>query len=147
MQYIFTKNDKKIPFDNIRKITGSDNAPVALEITFREKKLQEAGISDGELKIIVQDMEEMLEFTAFTEEGILLNVYFKYNKLDEISYKYNRWISNMNSDAGIISDDIETDNLIIVTLLKQSDVENKLDDTNETVNAMVLALAEMIGGN
>lgn len=155
MQYILTKNGKRMPFNNIRRITGTNNVPVALEITFCVQELQKNEISEESLKRVMQDPKELVELTAFTDGDILLNTYFRYSKVEEIRYKYN--CQTIQSLPVIMESDSDTENtisdesteiyedLIIVTLLRQNEIESKLDDVNQTIDAMVLTLADIMG--
>lgn len=164
MQYILTKNGKRLPFHNVRKVTDNNNQPVSLILSFRETELQTAGFTDASLRIAMKNPEETLELTAYNEADILLNTYFRYCKLDEISCKYDYLISpyipaiesqeaQMDEEGNIIVPAIEgveavpeiRDTLIIVTLLKQSELETKVEDTSRTVDAMAVAMAEMMG--
>lgn len=161
MQFIITKNNKKIPFYNARKIVDSNNAPVSIIITFRNSELN-MGLQD--LKAILSDESKMQEFKTVNESEVLLNSYYQYAKLDEINYKYNCVVSpyipavprrdeltdeqgNVIMPAQEAQNEIPevTDDLITVTLLKKNDFEKQLEDTKETVNAITVAMAEMMG--
>lgn len=164
MQYILTKTGKRLPFHNARKVTDNNNQPVSLIVSFRETELQTAGFTDALLRTAMKNPEETLELATYNEADILLNTYYRYCKLDEISCKYDYLISayvpaiepqeaQMDEEGNVIVPAIEgteeipevRDTLIIVTLLKQSELETKVEDTSRTVDAMAVAMAEMMG--
>ena len=108
--------------------------------------------------------EETTELAAYNESDVLLNRYYRYSKLDEVSCKYNYLISpyvpateaqdgQTDEEGNIIVPAVEgtdeipevRDTLIMVTLLKQNDLEAKVDDTSKTVDAIAVAMAEMMG--
>lgn len=164
MQYILTKTGKRLPFHNARKVTDNNNQPVSLIVSFRETELQTAGFTDALLRTAMKNPEETLELAAYNEADILLNTYYRYCKLDEISCKYDYLISpyvpsiepqeaQTDEEGNVIAPAVEgteeipevRDTLIIVTLLKQSELETKVEDTSRTVDAMAVAMAEMMG--
>lgn len=146
MQYILTKTGKRIPFQNVRKVTDSNNLPVSLIALVRETELQAAGFTDESLKATLKNPEETIELATYNQAGALLNTYYKYSKLDEISCKYDYLISPY-VPAIEDSDEIPEvrDTVLTVTLLKQSELESKVADTSKTVDAMAIAMAEMMG--
>ena len=161
MQYILTKKEKEIPFYNIRKTVNSSKQPIAVIVTFRGSEIESKGIL---LEEVMRDPEETMELKTYNEAGILMNTYYGYSKLDEMSYKYNCLISpyvpaieeveevvdeegNIITPAVAGSEEIPEvrDTLITITLLKKDDLENKIENTNETVNAMAVAMAKIMG--
>lgn len=164
MQYILTKTGKRIPFYNVRKVTDGNNLPVSLIALFRETDLQEAGFTSESLKADLKNSEETVELATYNQAGALLNTYCRYSKLDEISCKYDYLISpyvpaiapqeaqtdeNGNITVPAIEGAAEIpevkDTMLMVTLLKQSELEIKVEDTSKTVDAMAVAMAEMMG--
>lgn len=145
MQYILTKNGQKLPFYNSRKIFGEDNNPRALELTFLLSEIQSAEFDEASMTSLMKDSDGMKEFSAYNESDVLLNTYYQYNRLDEVSYKYNFTISQQNDDDAM-NLGTEPDTMITVTLLKQSELEVMVKDTNEAVDAMAVAMAEILGG-
>lgn len=164
MQYILTKTGERIPFHNVRKVTDNNNQPVSLIVSFRETELQAAGFTEELLRAIMKNPAETIELAAYNESEIPLNAYYGYSKLDEISSKYDYLISSyipatepvgaqMDEDGNIIVPAVEgteeipevRDTLIIVALLKQSELEAKVEDTSRTVDAIAVAMAEMMG--
>lgn len=161
MQYILTKKEKEIPFYNIRKTVNSSKQPIAVIVTFRGSEIESKGIL---LEEVMRDPKETLELKTYNEAGILMNTYYGYSKLDEVSYKYDCLISpyvpaveateevvdeegNIITPATTGNDEIPEvrDTLITITLLKKDDLESKIENTNETVNAMVVAMAQIMG--
>lgn len=161
MQNILTKKEKEIPFYNIRKTVDSSKQPIAIIVTFRGSELESNEIL---LEEVMQDPEETQELKIYNEAGILMNTYYGYTKLDEVSYKYDCLISPyvpaieaveevVDEEGNIITPAIAgskeipevRDKLVTITLLKKDDLECKIEDTNETVNAMAVAMAKMIG--
>lgn len=161
MQYILTKKEKKIPFYNVRKTVTPSKQPMAVIITFRGSEIESNGIL---LEDVMQNPKETLELKIYNEAGILMNTYYGYNKLDEVSYKYDCLISpyvpaieavkeTVDGEGNIITPAIAgseeipevRDTLITITLLKRDDLEYKIEDTNETVNAMAVAMAKIMG--
>ena len=147
MQNILTKKEKEIPFYNIRKTVDSSKQPIAIIVTFRGSELESNEIL---LEEVMQDPEETQELKIYNEAGILMNTYYGYTKLDEVSYKYDCLISPYvpaieAAIAGSKEIPEVRDKLVTITLLKKDDLECKIEDTNETVNAMAVAMAKMIG--
>lgn len=164
MQYIFTKNGKKIPFYNIRKIVDSNNQPVSIMISFRESELVGKKLTIMSLIELMKDTTEIAELSAYTEFDILLNTYHNYSKLDETSCKYGYLISpyipaiepkeaQVDKEGNILIPATEgaeavpeiRDTLLTVILLKQNDLEVRVNDTSKTVDAIAVAIAEMMG--
>jgi len=162
MQYILSKKGKEIPFYNIRKVIGSNNLPVSIIVSFRKSELESKGINIEEL---LHDPEETIELKTHNGEGMLLNTYYGYNKLDEMNHKYDYIVSpyipaieaieeqvdeegNIIVPAAAATEEVPEvkDTLITATLLKRNEYELKLDDTSKTVDAMAVAMAEMMGG-
>ncbi len=161
MQYILTKKEKKVPFYNIRKTVNSSRQPLAVIVTFRGSEIESDGILMEE---VMQDLKETMELKAYNEAGILMNTYFCYSKLDEVNYKYDCLISSyvpaieaveevVDEEGNVITPAIAgseeipevRDTLISVTLLKSDDLEQKIEDTNKTVNAVAVAMAKIMG--
>lgn len=164
MQYIITQNGKNLPIFNTRKIVGRDNLPVSLILSFRATEIQTAGYTEETLKDLMLNQGETAELTMYNESNVMLNQYYKYSKLDEVSCKYNYLISPYvpateaqaevtDEEGNVLVPAIEAteeipevrDTLIVVTLLKQNELEAKIDDTTKTVDAMAVAMAEMMG--
>lgn len=161
MQYILTKKEKEIPFYNIRKTVNSSKQPIAVIITFRGSELES---KETLLEEVMQDPAETQELKTYNEAGIQMNTYYGYSKLDEVSYKYDCLISPyvpvveateevVDEEGNIITPAIAgseeipevRDTLVTITLLKMDDLESKIENTNETVNAIAVAMAQIMG--
>lgn len=161
MQYILTKKEEKIPFYNIRKVMNSDNQPISIVILFRKSELDANGILIEE---VLQDSNELQELRIYNDSDILMNTYHGYNRLDEVGYKYDYVISsyvpavipveeevdeegNVVTAATVGREEIPEvrDTIVTVVLSKNDDLENKIEDINKTVNAMAVAMAEIMG--
>lgn len=164
MQYILTKNNNRLPFYNIRKVTDNNNQPISIVISFRESELLTANYTITSLIDLMKDATTIGELSTYSESNILLNTYHSYSKLDETSCRYKYLISpyipavepqeeQVDEDGNVVIPAIEgteavpevRDTLLTVTLLKQSDLEVKIDDTSKTVDAIAVAIAEIMG--
>lgn len=164
MQYILLKNGNRLPFYNVRKVTNNNNQPVSLVISFRESELLATNFTVISLMELMKNVEAIEEVSTYNESSILLNTYHSYSKLDEISCTYDYLISpfipavepqeeQLDEEGNVLVPAFEgtkeipevRDTLLKVTLLKQSDLEIKVNDTSRTVDAMAVAMAEMMG--
>lgn len=126
----------------------------ALEIQILESQVQEV-----ELLELFKTESELSTLTLMSDQDVFENQYVNYSKLDTYGIKSDFIVKEaVEGQEAVLDEDGKTireavtsepaviDNLITVKLLKKSDLECKVDNNCQLVDAMSVALAQMIGG-
>ena len=161
MQYMINKSGDKIPFYNVRRVDDSDNNPISLHIQFR---MSELTFSKETLESWLKNNIAISELKAVNDVGVWLNSYYDYSKLDSLECRYNVLITPYQPEMPAQEEQLDEDGKVIVPaitgqeevpevrddvitaiLLKVSDVERRLTDTTTTVDAIAVAMAEIMG--
>mgnify|MGYP007045697604 CR=1 FL=1 len=126
----------------------------ALEVMILESQISEINLLD-----IFKSEEQLETLTLRSDQDVFENQYIKYSKLDTYGIQYKYIVREATEGSGEVLDEdgniiraeilpepAVVDNLITVRLLKKSDLESKVDSNTQLVDAMSVAIAEMIGG-
>ena len=94
-----------------------------------------------------------------SDQGILENQYMNYSKLDTYNIQNDYivkeaiggWSAIVDEEGHTVSEEVTAepaliDNLITIRLLKKSDLERKVDNNVQLIDAMSVALAQIMGG-
>lgn len=149
MSKLITVSGNTIPiFNVIRNISVP-----SLEIQVLESKLEGLALLD-----VLQQAEDLSTLTLNSDHDIFENQYINYTKLDSYGIQYNYVVHDAvaaieavyDDEGNVIAPAIPAtpqivDNLITATLLQKSDLECKVESNIQMVNAMSVAIAEIIG--
>ena len=126
----------------------------ALEIQILESQVQEIDL----LKLFKTE-SELSTFTLMSDQEILENQYMNYSKLDTYNIQNDYiakeaiggWSAIVDEEGHTVSEEVTAepaliDNLITIRLLKKSDLERKVDNNVQLIDAMSVALAQIMGG-
>ena len=126
----------------------------ALEIQILESQVQEIDL----LKLFKTE-SELSTLTLMSDQGILENQYMNYSKLDTYNIQNDYivkeaiggWSATVDEEGHTVSEEVTAepaliDNLITIRLLKKSDLERKVDNNVQLIDAMSVALAQIMGG-
>ena len=126
----------------------------ALEIQILESQVQEIDL----LKLFKTE-SELSTLTLMSDQGILENQYMNYSKLDTYNIQNDYivkeaiggWSAIVDEEGHTVSEEVTAepaliDNLITIRLLKKSDLERKVDNNVQLIDAMSVALAQIMGG-
>ena len=126
----------------------------ALEIQILESQVQEIDL----LKLFKTE-SELSTFTLMSDQEILENQYMNYSKLDTYNIQNDYIVKEaIEGQSAIVDEEGHTvleevtaapatiDNLITIRLLKKSDLECKVDNNGQLIDAMSVALAQIMGG-
>ena len=126
----------------------------ALEIQILESQVQEIDL----LKLFKTE-SELSTLTLMSDQEILENQYMNYSKLDTYNIQNDYIVKEaiegqsaiVDEEGHTVSEEVTAapaaiDNLITIRLLKKSDLECKVDNNGQLIDAMSVALAQIMGG-
>ena len=150
MSKLVTTTGISIPVFNVVRYP----AVPALEIQILESQVQEIDL----LKLFKTE-SELSTLTLMSDQGILENQYMNYSKLDTYNIQNDYivkeaiggWSAIVDEEGHTVSEEVTAepaliDNLITIRLLKKSDLERKVDNNVQLIDAMSVALAQIMGG-
>lgn len=149
MSKLITMSGISIPVFNVIRHQASPS----LEILVLESQVS------GDLRDTFSAEEQLSILTLKSDQDVFENQYVNYSKLDTYEVQYGYIVKEaiegraaiLDEDGKVISEEIPAeqaviDNLIKVRLLKKSDLECKVDNNKQMVDAMSVAIAQIIGG-
>ena len=150
MSKLVTTTGISIPVFNVVRYP----AVPALEIQILKSQVQEIDL----LKLFKTE-SELSTLTLMSDQGILENQYMNYSKLDTYNIQNDYivkeaiggWSAIVDEEGHTVSEEVTAapaaiDNLITIRLLKKSDLECKVDNNVQLIDAMSVALAQIMGG-
>ena len=150
MSKLVTTTGISIPVFNVVRYP----AIPALEIQILKSQVQEIDL----LKLFKTE-SELSTLTLMSDQGILENQYMNYSKLDTYNIQNDYivkeaiggWPAIVDEEGHTVSEEVTAepaliDNLITIRLLKKSDLECKVDNNGQLIDAMSVALAQIMGG-
>ena len=150
MSKLVTTTGISIPVFNVVRYP----AVPALEIQILKSQVQEIDL----LKLFKTE-SELSTLTLMSDQGILENQYMNYSKLDTYNIQNDYivkeaiggWSAIVDEEGHTVSEEVTAepaliDNLITIRLLKKSDLECKVDNNGQLIDAMSVALAQIMGG-
>ena len=150
MSKLVTTTGISIPVFNVVRYP----AVPALEIQILESQVQEIDL----LKLFKTE-SELSTLTLMSDQEILENQYMNYSKLDTynilndyiVKEAIGGWSAIVDEEGHTVSEEVTAepaliDNLITIRLLKKSDLERKVDNNVQLIDAMSVALAQIMGG-
>ena len=136
-----------------RQVIRNQNVP-SLEVQILQSQAQEIDL----LKLFKTE-SELSTLTLMSDQGILENQYMNYSKLDTYNIQNDYivkeaiggWSAIVDEEGHTVSEEVTAepaliDNLITIRLLKKSDLERKVDNNVQLIDAMSVALAQIMGG-
>ena len=150
MSRLVTMTGISVPVFNVIR---NQNVP-SLEVQILQSQAQEIGL----LKLFKTE-SELSTLTLMSDQGILENQYMNYSKLDTYNIQNDYivkeaiggWSAIVDEEGHTVSEEVTAepaliDNLITIRLLKKSDLERKVDNNVQLIDAMSVALAQIMGG-
>ena len=150
MSRLVTMTGISVPDFNVIR---NQNVP-SLEVQILQSQAQEIDL----LKLFKTE-SELSTLTLMSDQGILENQYMKYSKLDTYNIQNDYivkeaiggWSAIVDEEGHTVSEEVTAepaliDNLITIRLLKKSDLERKVDNNVQLIDAMSVALAQIMGG-
>ena len=150
MSKLVTTTGISIPVFNVVRYP----AVPALEIQILKSQVQEIDL----LKLFKTE-SELSTLTLMSDQGILENQYMNYSKLDTYNIQNDYIVKEaiegqsaiVDEEGHTVSEEVTAapaaiDNLITIRLLKKSDLECKVDNNGQLIDAMSVALAQIMGG-
>ena len=150
MSRLVTKTGISVPVFNVIR---NQNVP-SLEVQILQSQAQEIDL----LKLFKTE-SELSTLTLMSDQGILENQYMNYSKLDTYNIQNDYivkeaiggWSAIVDEEGHTVSEEVTAepaliDNLITIRLLKKSDLERKVDNNVQLIDAMSVALAQIMGG-
>ena len=150
MSKLVTTTGISIPVFNVVRYP----AVPALEIQILESQVQEIDL----LKLFKTE-SELSTLTLMSDQEILENQYMNYSKLDTYNIQNDYIVKEaiegqsaiVDEEGHTVSEEVTAepaliDNLITIRLLKKSDLECKVDNNGKLIDAMSVALAQIMGG-
>ena len=150
MSKLVTTTGISIPVFNVVRYP----AVPALEIQILESQVQEIDL----LKLFKTE-SELSTLTLMSDQEILENQYMNYSKLDTYNILNDYIVKEaiegrsaiVDEEGHTVSEEVTAepaliDNLITIRLLKKSDLECKVDNNGKLIDAMSVALAQIMGG-
>lgn len=150
MSKLVTTTGISIPVFNVVRYP----AVPALEIQILESQVQEIDL----LKLFKTE-SELSTLTLMSDQEILENQYMNYSKLDTYNILNDYIVKEaiegrsaiVDEEGHTVSEEVTAepaliDNLITIRLLKKSDLERKVDNNVQLIDAMSVALAQIMGG-
>ena len=150
MSKLVTTTGISIPVFNVVRYP----AIPALEIQILKSQVQEIDL----LKLFKTE-SELSTLTLMSDQGILENQYMNYSKLDTYNILNDYIVKEaiegrsaiVDEEGHTVSEEVTAepaliDNLITIRLLKKSDLECKVDNNGQLIDAMSVALAQIMGG-
>ena len=150
MSRLVTMTGISVPVFNVIR---NQNVP-SLEVQILQSQAQEIDL----LKLFKTE-SELSTLTLISDQGILENQYMNYSKLDTYNIQNDYivkeaiggWSAIVDEEGHTVSEEVTAepaliDNLITIRLLKKSDLERKVDNNVQLIDAMSVALAQIMGG-
>ena len=150
MSRLVTMTGISVPVFNVIR---NQNVP-SLEVKILQSQAQEIDL----LKLFKTE-SELSTLTLMSDQGILENQYMNYSKLDTYNIQNDYivkeaiggWSAIVDEEGHTVSEEVTAepaliDNLITIRLLKKSDLERKVDNNVQLIDAMSVALAQIMGG-
>lgn len=150
MSRLVTMTGISVPVFNVIR---NQNVP-SLEVQILQSQAQEIDL----LKLFKTESELSI-LTLMSDQGILENQYMNYSKLDTYNIQNDYivkeaiggWSAIVDEEGHTVSEEVTAepaliDNLITIRLLKKSDLERKVDNNVQLIDAMSVALAQIMGG-
>lgn len=150
MSRLVTMTGISVPVFNVIR---NQNVP-SLEVQILQSQAQEI----DPLKLFKTE-SELSTLTLMSDQGILENQYMNYSKLDTYNIQNDYivkeaiggWSAIVDEEGHTVSEEVTAepaliDNLITIRLLKKSDLERKVDNNVQLIDAMSVALAQIMGG-
>ena len=150
MSKLVTTTGISIPVFNVVRYP----AIPALEIQILKSQVQEIDL----LKLFKTE-SELSTLTLMSDQEILENQYMNYSKLDTYNILNDYIVKEaiegrsaiVDEEGHTVSEEVTAapatiDNLITIRLLKKSDLECKVDNNGQLIDAMSVALAQIMGG-
>ena len=150
MSRLVTMTGISVPVFNVIR---NQNVP-SLEVQILQSQAQEIDL----LKLFKTE-SELSTLTLMSDQGILENQYMNYSKLDTYNIQNDYidkeaiggWSAIVDEEGHTVSEEVTAepaliDNLITIRLLKKSDLERKVDNNVQLIDAMSVALAQIMGG-
>ena len=150
MSRLVTMTGISVPVFNVIR---NQNVP-SLEVQILQSQAQEIDL----LKLFKTE-SELSTLTLMSDQGILENQYMNYSKLDTYNIQNDYivkeaiggWSAIVDEEGHTVSEEVTAapaaiDNLITIRLLKKSDLECKVDNNGQLIDAMSVALAQIMGG-
>lgn len=150
MSRLVTMTGISVPVFNVIR---NQNAP-SLEVQILQSQVQEIDL----LKLFKTE-SELSTLTLMSDQGIFENQYMNYSKLDTYNIQNDYivkeaiegWSAIVDEEGHTVSEEVtaepaQIDNLITIRLLKKSDLERKVDNNVQLIDAMSVALAQIMGG-
>lgn len=157
MQKLITSSGKNI---SIFHIIRHQTTP-SLEVKILESSLT---IGQDALMAILRTPYELSRLTLKTEDDVFMNQYQNYSKMDTYSVKHNYVVKHavdtvpateemLDEEGNVIQEATPAipavpevvDNLITIFLLQRSEMENQIENNTLLVDAMSIAIAEILG--
>ena len=149
MSRLVTMTGISVPVFNVIR---NQNVP-SLEVQILQSQAQEIDL----LKLFKTE-SELSTLTLMSDQGILENQYMNYSKLDTYNIQNDYivkeaiggWSAIVDEEGHTVSEEVTAepaliDNLITIRLLKKSDLERKVDNNVQLIDAMSVALAQIMG--
>ena len=150
MSRLVTMTGISVPVFNVIR---NQNVP-SLEVQILQSQAQEIDL----LKLFKTE-SQLSTLTLMSDQGILENQYMNYSKLDTYNIQNDYivkeaiggWSAIVDEEGHTVSEEVTAepaliDNLITIRLLKKSDLERKVDNNVQLIDAMSVALAQIMGG-
>ena len=150
MSRLVTMTGISVPVFNVIR---NQNVP-SLEVQILQSQAQ-----DIDLLKLFKTESELSTLTLMSDQGILENQYMNYSKLDTYNIQNDYivkeaiggWSAIVDEEGHTVSEEVTAepaliDNLITIRLLKKSDLERKVDNNVQLIDAMSVALAQIMGG-
>ena len=150
MSRLVTMTGISVPVFNVIR---NQNVP-SLEVQILQSQAQEIDL----LKLFKTESELSI-LTLMSDQGILENQYMNDSKLDTYNIQNDYivkeaiggWSAIVDEEGHTVSEEVTAepaliDNLITIRLLKKSDLERKVDNNVQLIDAMSVALAQIMGG-
>lgn len=150
MSRLVTMTGISVPVFNVIR---NQNVP-SLEVQILQSQAQEIDL----LKLFKTE-SELSTLTLMSDQGILENQYMNYSKLDTYNIQNDYIVKEaiegrsaiVDEEGHTVSEEVTAepaliDNLITIRLLKKSDLERKVDNNVQLIDAMSVALAQIMGG-
>ncbi len=150
MSRLVTMTGISVPVFNVIR---NQNVP-SLEVQILQSQAQEIDL----LKLFKTE-SELSTLTLMSDQEILENQYMNYSKLDTYNILNDYIVKEaiegrsaiVDEEGHTVSEEVTAepaliDNLITIRLLKKSDLERKVDNNVQLIDAMSVALAQIMGG-
>ena len=150
MSRLVTMTGISVPVFNVIR---NQNVP-SLEVQILQSQAQEIDL----LKLFKTE-SELSTLTLMSDQGILENQYMNYTKIETYNIQNDYIVKEaigglsaiVDEEGHTVSEEVTAepaliDNLITIRLLKKSDLERKVDNNVQLIDAMSVALAQIMGG-